>query len=388
MPIDYSKWKNIEVSDDEDDTHPNIDNASLFRWRHQARVERMKEMNSKKKSYAQEKEKAEAKLKTLRERMSKEKAEESEELKKAEEEFTNALEKYEEIEKEERLQPWNVDTISKDGWEKTIINKPKKMQPVADTEEEKERRYKEFIEKNEDKIKKFGMLSKYDECKKFLLDDPDLCCEETANFLTLWCLNLEIEEKHSLMEHVSTQAIAMQYMLELAKQLDVDVRSCISTFFTRIQTADNQYLDVFNDEIEAFRKRIRERAKVRIEMAMKQVEEEERKNRLGPGGLDPVEVLESLPPLLKECFETQDIAKLQEAITTMDEADARYHLKRCVDSGLWVPDARTNEKQENDGDKAGPSSSEFVDSSYTKPSSSGSKSNAESIYSELDEVKK
>lgn len=31
MPIDYSKWKDIEVSDDEDDTHPNIDTPSLFR---------------------------------------------------------------------------------------------------------------------------------------------------------------------------------------------------------------------------------------------------------------------------------------------------------------------------------------------------------------------
>ena len=44
MPIDYSKWKDIEVSDDEDDTHPNIDTPSLFRWRHQARMERMAEM--------------------------------------------------------------------------------------------------------------------------------------------------------------------------------------------------------------------------------------------------------------------------------------------------------------------------------------------------------
>ena len=25
MPLDYSKWDNIEVSDDEDDTHPNVD---------------------------------------------------------------------------------------------------------------------------------------------------------------------------------------------------------------------------------------------------------------------------------------------------------------------------------------------------------------------------
>lgn len=63
--VDYSKWKNIEVSlsyflntwivfmcnvpilqvsDDEDETHPNIDTPSLFRWRHQARIERMEEI--------------------------------------------------------------------------------------------------------------------------------------------------------------------------------------------------------------------------------------------------------------------------------------------------------------------------------------------------------
>lgn len=35
--VDYSVWDHIEVSDDEDETHPNIDTASLFRWRHQVR---------------------------------------------------------------------------------------------------------------------------------------------------------------------------------------------------------------------------------------------------------------------------------------------------------------------------------------------------------------
>lgn len=32
------------MSDDEDETHPNIDTPSLFRWRHQARIERMEEI--------------------------------------------------------------------------------------------------------------------------------------------------------------------------------------------------------------------------------------------------------------------------------------------------------------------------------------------------------
>lgn len=54
-------------------------------------------------------------------------------------------------------------------------------------------------------------------------------------------------------------------------------------------------MEGFNDELEAFKERVRGRAKIRIEKAMKEYEEEERKKRLGPGGLDPVEVYESLP---------------------------------------------------------------------------------------------
>ena len=43
------------MSDDEDDTHPNIDTPSLFRWRHQARVERMQQAEQEKKQFEEEK---------------------------------------------------------------------------------------------------------------------------------------------------------------------------------------------------------------------------------------------------------------------------------------------------------------------------------------------
>lgn len=39
-PFDYSKWDHIELSDDEDDVHPNIDKESWFRMKHRSRVER------------------------------------------------------------------------------------------------------------------------------------------------------------------------------------------------------------------------------------------------------------------------------------------------------------------------------------------------------------
>ena len=77
------------------------------------------------------------------------------------------------------------------------------------------------------------MFQKYDDSKRFLQEHPELVCEETANYLVIQCINYEMEEKHELMAHVAHQCICMQFMLELAKQLDVDPRACIGSFFTR-----------------------------------------------------------------------------------------------------------------------------------------------------------
>ena len=49
------KTGTIKISDDEDDTHPNIDTPSLFRWRHQARLERQAEDQRKKAELEKEK---------------------------------------------------------------------------------------------------------------------------------------------------------------------------------------------------------------------------------------------------------------------------------------------------------------------------------------------
>ena len=98
-----------------------------------------------------------------------------------------------------------------------------------------------------------------------------------------------------------------------------DPRACISSFFTKIQVADQDYRDAFYSELEAFKVRIVKRAKEKIEEAM----EEERQERLGPGGLDPADVFESLPESMKNCFESQDIGMLQQVIKDMPEDEAR-----------------------------------------------------------------
>lgn len=104
--------------------------------------------------------------------------------------------KEEELKKKEKLQPWNVDTIAQPGFTKTVINtKPARRDDDSNLpDEEKETRMKQFVKKNEKSLKEFGMLRRYDDSKKYLQEHPELVCENTANYLVIWCINLEMEE--------------------------------------------------------------------------------------------------------------------------------------------------------------------------------------------------
>lgn len=190
------------------------------------------------------------------------------------------------------------------------------------------------------------MLKHYEDSKRYLTENPELVCEDTANYLVVWCIDLEIEEKHELMSHVAHQCIVMQFILELSKTLKYDPRACVGPFFSKMETTNKEYKDGFFDELNAFKERIRRRAKEKIDAAMKEAEEEERQKRLGPGGLDPVEVFESLPDDLKACFESQNIELLQETLLKMKKEDAEFYMDRCVKSGLWVPDAKKGQAQQ------------------------------------------
>lgn len=101
----------------------------------------------------------------------------------------------EEMRKKEKVTPWNVDTISKPGFAKTVINK-KAARPKDEelTEEEREARMKQFIKENEKDLKHFGMLRRYDDSRAFLKAHDKLVSENTANYLVIWCINLEMEE--------------------------------------------------------------------------------------------------------------------------------------------------------------------------------------------------
>ncbi|XP_008303223.1 hsp90 co-chaperone Cdc37-like isoform X1 [Stegastes partitus] len=266
-------------------------------------------------------------------------------LKKDEKLYAKLIEEYR---REEKKLPWNVDTISKEGFSKSVLN----IKPVTkeEVEEEKVEKHKTFVEKYAKEIKHFGMLRRWDDSQKYLSDNPHLVCEETANCLVVICIDFEIDEKHALMEQVAHQAIVMQFILDLARTLKVDARGCFRQFFSKIRTAEKPYQDAFDHELELLKERVRSCAQLRMENAMKELEEEEKQKRLGPGGLDPVEVYQSLPKEIQRSFDEKNIQMLQEAMNKLDVEEGKYHLRRCIDSGLWVPDSGEGYDDEEDED--------------------------------------
>lgn len=190
---------NFQISDDEDETHPNIDTPSLFRWRHQARVERMEERRREKDTLENRKKDNFRKLSETRKKLADADAStDLTELKKVlaqlEKDDKEIQNKEDELKKKDRQTPWNVDTISEPGFTKTVIN-TKAPRPREEnlTEEQKEEKMTKFIKENEKLLKQFGMLRRYEDSRQFLQNNSHLVCEETANYLVIWCINLEME---------------------------------------------------------------------------------------------------------------------------------------------------------------------------------------------------
>lgn len=55
---------------------------------------------------------------------------------------------------------------------------------------------------------------------------------------------------------------------------------------------------------------------------------------------------------MKAAFDSQEVSCLQKVAEKMDREVFSYHLQRCIDSGLWIPDANAAKEErapENDG---------------------------------------
>uniref|UniRef100_A0A3B4AM13 Hsp90 co-chaperone Cdc37 n=1 Tax=Periophthalmus magnuspinnatus TaxID=409849 RepID=A0A3B4AM13_9GOBI len=329
--IDYSAWDHIYVSDDEDVTSPFVDT-----WRHFSRLERTADFEQRgehletnftecKRQIAQ----AEDRLRELEDNgqetedhqgMSMEREKVQKDLQKLRthlQKFEKMLEKHR---REKKKQPWNVDTISKEGFSKSVLNI--KAEPLEPKDQDEAQKHQSFVDKYNSQIRHFGLLRRWDDSQGYLSDHPHLVCEETASALVHMCISMELEQKQALMGQVAHQAIVMKFILDLAETLRVDPRGCFRHFFSRIKA-----------------------------QRRKEEEEEQRERRLGPGGLDPQEVYKSLPQEMQRGFAEKNMELLQRAMDTLHPEEAKYHLRRCIDSGLWVPDCGEDREEEEEDEE-------------------------------------
>lgn len=204
--------------------------------------------------------------------------------------------------------------------------------------------YHEFTQKYADTVEEFMSIESLDKSRDFLLNNGDVLLQENAsNYLLLASLEDEMNGLHQKMKLVARQSQIISNIAELAKSLKTHPGNVIHPFFQRLQ--NKELYDGFMDGVNQFIQRVEVRAvQKRKEMDEERareagepvdVSEIPREERLGPGGLDPMEVFETLPEAMQEAFESREKDKLEAALQAMSPDEASYHLQRCIDCGLW-----------------------------------------------------
>ena len=210
--------------------------------------------------------------------------------------------------------------------------------------------YHEFTEKYADLCETFMFIKSFDQSKNFLLQHGTILLQEhAANYLLLATLEDEMNGKHEEMKQRAKQSQIVSSIAELAQSWKTHPGNAIMPFFNRLE--QREFLEGFLSGVKVFVEKIEKRAIIkRKEIDAARAEEQTeatvkregtdlseipREDRLGPGGLDPLEVIESLPKSMQDAFESRDTDQLRKALMEMDPNDAEYHMKRCVDSGLW-----------------------------------------------------
>jgi len=337
--FDYSKWDKIELSDDEDDLHPNIDKDSWFRLKHRTRVE--KEEDDAKVTAELMK-----KLTKLKSDLSAfgEAGKSHEKAKHIQKEIDEVEAKLEKMEKEKKL---NADNMCKVTESRTEVNssgtREQKPEPRL-TGEDVAKGYVEFVEENEELLEKYISLGdeELDAVYEFLKQHGGtlLQGEHAESYLLLDCLEKEMNDHHRDMKKSARQSQLLVQLREFSRAAGRPVRDGVVPVFEKLLDHEPTR-ESFDDAVESYIKRIEVRSvdkkkEMDAEMAAQGGADDD-EDQLGPGGLDPMEVFNTLPEEMQSAFMAKDMQRLQAAIEALPEDEAKIHLRRCEDSGLWVP---------------------------------------------------
>ena len=320
----YSKWDNLELSDDEDNFHPNIDNNLMIRLQREKRQQR--------------------------------EAEEAEQLRKLREDGSEtALAQIAKMEKTKKL---HVDNICSEKFnskhEKSSA--ASSANPTAHVEQKVTVTpfdesnftdgYEAFVKEKKALLMEYAAIDEEDErTEQFIIDHPELLSEHATGFYLIHCINLQVEGKARDMKKMARQYLLLTYVCDLAKTMPGrDAREAIRPLFKKMGQS-KETSEAFAEHLGKYIAHVKTRAEVKKKELAEEAEGEagveyvplKKGEQVGPGGLDPAEVFESLPRVLQEAFGERDIDALKTALQTLSAEDAEYHMKRCTDSGLWDP---------------------------------------------------
>lgn len=211
--------------------------------------------------------------------------------------------------------------------------------------------YHEFTEKYADVVEEFMALQSMDRSRDFLIQHGNILLQENAsNYLLLASLEDEMNGFHEKMKLVARQSQIISNIAELAKSLKLHPGNVIHPFFARMQKADLYagFMEGVNDFVKRIEVRAVQKKKEMDEERAREVRERgaeaegtvdmseiPREQRLGPGGLDPLEVFDSLPESMQTAFESREREQLEKALREMKPEDMEYHMSRCIAAGLW-----------------------------------------------------
>lgn len=248
---------------------------------------------------------------------------------------------------------WNWENICSTVEERTDIKplskgEPKKSPatqgPVAPAEEFQG--YEDFVQANEEVLNQaatlFGKVNQADESllatRNYVHEHGSvLLSKHSSSYYLLSCLNEEMAGHSERMMDFAKISQVISNIHTLADNMKRPSRDFVIPFFEKF---DNPLtFKTFFAEAESFAEKVRQRA-IEKKAEESQVEytevEMSREERIGPGGLDPLEVLESLPECMQKAFESRDVEDMKQCAMDMGHEDFSYHLQRCIDSGLWV----------------------------------------------------
>jgi len=323
MPgFNYSKWDRIELSDDEETHHPNLDKNLNIRVNRITRDRKEEEIDTEKEKLV-------------------------------------SAGKLEQAERLENKRPLHVDNICHVAEERTIIHSGDGSRKDTTRRGEESFSVDEFASFKEDNraiLDRFETAD-WETSRQMCLEYGHILMEDYSNnYFLLVALEEEMKGNRKRMERLAKQGQIISQIFQLAEPMKRPPRDLVPRFFDRFENPASRA--PFQEGVDHFVKHIISRAidkkkeeaataageaeaqsaaedppqPVSLVEAMHQMSKEE---RMGPGGLDPIEVFETLPEILQECFKSGDVELLKKVATQMDPVEFEKHFQRCIESGLW-----------------------------------------------------